>query len=175
MVLANPEVVGLAVRQNWSDLEPNEDNFDFSYLDGQVQAAADNGKVVLLRINTQAQKPAWVTQAIQDAGGIFFTFDNAGVPTTIPVFWDPTCLAKKKDMIAALGSHFANNPTVKIVSASFANATSEDWNVPHTTADVANWLADGYTTEKLLDAGQQIIDATMAAFPNQYVTLGNRW
>ncbi len=108
---------------------------------------------------------------MQDAGGIFFTFDNAGVPTTIPVFWDPTYLAKKKNMIAALGSQFASNPTVKIVSASFANATSEDWNVPHDPDGVVDWLAAGYTTEKLVDAGQQIIDATMTAFPNQFVTL----
>jgi hypothetical protein len=43
--------------------------------------------------------------------------------------------------------------------------------VPHGTDDVIAWLAAGYTTEKLVDAGQQIIDATMTAFPNQYVAL----
>src|SRR5207237_955451 len=98
-------------------------------------------------------------------------FVDDGVSVTIPVFWDPTFLAKKKAMIAALGAHFTNNSAVKIVAASFANAKSEDWNVPHTDVDVQNWLAAGYTSEKLLDAGKQIIDATMAAFPNQYVTL----
>ena len=36
---------------------------------------------------------------------------------------------------------------------------------------MAAWFAAGYTSAKLLDAGRQIIDATMAAFPNQYVTL----
>src|SRR6185436_6796114 len=117
---------------------------------------------VLLRIATQSGKPAWVTTAIQNAGGTFFTFENDGVSLTIPVFWDPTYLAKKKAMIAALGAHFTNNSAVKIVVASFANAVTEDWNVPHTAIDVQNWFAVGYTTEKLLDAGQQIIDATMA-------------
>ncbi len=169
--LTNPDVVGLSVRQNWSDLEPSEGVFDFTYLDSQVQAAADHNKVVLLRINSQANKPAWVTQAVQDAGGTFFTFDDSGVPTTIPVFWDPTYLAKKMSMIAALGAHFGSNPTVKIVTASFANAKSEDWSVPHEEDEVTNWIAAGYTTEKLVDAGQQIIDATMVAFPNQYVAL----
>jgi hypothetical protein len=42
---------------------------------------------------------------------------------------------------------------------------------PHTPPDIARWLALGYTSEKMLDAGRTIIDATMAAFPNQYVTL----
>ena len=101
----------------------------------------------------------------------FFTFFDNGVPTTIPVFWDPTYLAKKTDMIRALGAHYASNRSIAIVSASFANATSEDWNVPHTSADVVNWFAVGYSTAKVLDAGQQIIDATMEAFPNQYVCL----
>jgi len=74
-------------------------------------------------------------------------------------------------MIAALGAHFTNNPTVTIVTASFANAKSEDWNVPHTPDLVAEWLSLGYTSQEMLDAGQQIIDATMEAFPNQYVAL----
>ena len=169
--LENPDLVGFSIRQDWADLEPSEGNFDWSFLDSEVAKAATVGKGILLRINTQAGKPAWVTAAIEEAGGIFFTFDDDGVPTTIPVFWDPTFLAKKKAMIAALGAHFTNNPTVQIVVASFANATSEDWNVPHTAPEIADWFAAGYTTEKMLDAGKQIIDATMAAFPNQYVTL----
>jgi hypothetical protein len=74
-------------------------------------------------------------------------------------------------MIAALGARYSNNPAVKIVGASFANAKSEDWGVPHLPAEVTAWFAAGYTSAKMLDAGRQIIDATMAAFPNQYVTL----
>lgn len=169
--LENPDLVGISIRQDWAALEPSEGNFDWTFLDAQVAAAAASGKVILLRINTQAGKPGWVTTAIQQAGGLFFTFDDNGVPTTIPVFWDPTFLAKKKAMITALGAHFTNDPTVKIVVASFANSTSEDWSVPHTGPDVANWFTVGYTTEKMLDAGKQIIDTTMAAFPNQYVTI----
>jgi hypothetical protein len=60
---------------------------------------------------------------------------------------------------------------VKIVGVSFANSKNEDWNVPHTPPEVTAWFAAGYTSAKMLDAGRQIIDATMAAFPNQYVTL----
>jgi hypothetical protein len=169
--LANPDVVGMSIRQDWAALEPSEGNFDWSYLDSEVARAAAAGKVVLLRIRTQSGKRAWVTTAIQNAGGTFFTFNDEGVTVTIPVFWNPTYLAKKKAMIAALGAHFTANPTIRVVAASFANAISEDWNVPHAAEDIPNWFAAGYTTDKLLDAGKQIIDATMAAFPNQYVTL----
>ena len=170
-VLDNPDVDGISIRAGWAGLEPAEGVFDWTFVDSEVARAAAAGKKVLLRIGTQAGKPDWVTQAVTNAGGVFFTFDDNGVTTSIPVFWDPTYLAKKKAMIAALGVHFANNPTVKIVTASFANATSEDWNVPHTPDLVARWLSLGYTSEKMLDAGKQIIDATMVAFPNQFVAM----
>jgi hypothetical protein len=169
--LANPSVDGISIRQDWKDLEPTEGGYDGNFLDSEVARAAAAGKQVLLRINSQFAKPAWVTSAVEKAGGSFFTFDKDGIQTTIPVFWDPTCLAKKKAMIAALGAHFTKNAAIKIACASFANANSEDWSVPHTPPDVTNWLALGYTSEKMLDAGKQIIDATMAAFPKQYVTL----
>ena len=171
-VLADPDVDGITLRQAWSEIEPTEGNFDFSYLDTAVANCASHGKPVLLRIGTQKSKPEWVTQAVANSGGSFFTFtDTDGEQVTIPVFWDPVFLAKKKAMITALGAHFTNNPTIKVVVASFSNATSEDWNVPHGPSDVTQWLAVGYTTEKLLDAGKQIIDTTMAAFPNQIVAL----
>jgi Beta-galactosidase len=170
-VLANDDVDGVSLGESWSDLEPADGVFDWAFLDSTVGAAAAAGKQVLLRISTQSGRPSWVDSAVQTAGGSFFTFDDDGVTTTIPVFWDSTYLAKETAMIAALGAHFTNNPAVKIVTASFANASSEDWNMPHTPDYVAQWLALGYTTQKMLDAGRQVIDATMSAFPNQYVTL----
>src|SRR5215831_12030683 len=135
--LADPDVDGITIQQNWSDLEPTEGAFNWTFLDSAVAASGAAGKGVLLRIGTQFGKPAWVTTAIQNAGGSFFTYTNNGVSVSIPVFWDPTFLAKKTDMIAALGAHFTNNPTVKIISTSFANASYEDWYVPDTRTYVS--------------------------------------
>jgi Beta-galactosidase len=170
-VLNNPNVDGVTVRLNWADLEPTEGQYDFTYLDTTLASVNAVGKKALLRVMTQGAKPAWVTTAIQNAGGLFFTFTTKGTKTTIPVFWDPTFLAKKTAMIQALGAHLTITPGLAIVVASFANATSEDWNVPHTSADVTQWQSLGYTSDKLIGAGHMIIDATMAAFPNQFVTL----
>lgn len=169
--LDNPNIMGVSIRFDWSTLEPTEGVFDFTFLDSEVARAAAAGKKVMLRINTQASKPEWVTQAIKDKGGKFFTFDDSGVTTTIPVFWNPTFLKKKKNMINALGAHFSSNPAIVIVTCSFANAKSEDWSVPHTEEEIANWFAVGYKTSKMLSAGKSIIDTTMAAFPNQYVAM----
>ena len=159
----------MSVRQDWAELEPNEGSFDFSFLDSEVARIAAAGKKILLRINTQAGKPSWVSDAVTAAGGVFYTFvDDDGTQNTIPVYWDPTFLAKKKAMIVALGAHFTNNPALAVVWTSFANARSEDWSVPHTPSQVEAWQQVGYTTDKLLEAGKEIIDTTMMAFPNQY-------
>ncbi len=169
--LDNPDVKGISIRFDWAALEPSEGQFDFSFLDSEVARAAAAGKLVMLRIMTQGGKPAWVTTAVKNKKGKFFTFDDNGVVTSIPVFWNGTFLKKKKNMINALGAHFGNNPAVVMVSCSFANATSEDWNVPHTAEEITDWFAVGYKTSKMLNAGKQIIDTTMAAFPNQIVTM----
>ena len=63
-------------------------------------------------------------------------------------------------MIAALDAHFSSNPTIKIVAAGFANANSEDWNVPHTPSEVVAWFDAGYTTEKLLVTGSTMFPMT---------------
>jgi hypothetical protein len=183
-VYSDPDVDGIGVRQSWADLEPTEDVYNWSYLDNVTARAAAAGKAVLLRIGTGGGDialggscPTWVMDAVAaeplPASQKFYTFwdsDN-GRSVTIAVFWDPVWLAKKTAMITALGARYSSNPAVKIVGASFANAKSEDWGVPHLPAQVTAWFAAGYTSAKMLDAGRQVINATMAAFPNQYVTM----
>jgi hypothetical protein len=74
-------------------------------------------------------------------------------------------------LIQAAGAHYAANPNIVVVACSFANSTTGDWNVPTSPEDIPNWLAAGYTTELMVNAGETIIDATMAAFPNRNVNM----
>src|SRR4029453_2918490 len=164
-VLNNPDVTGVWIRHGWASLEPAEGVFDWTFLDSEVARAAAAGKQVMLRIRTQEAKPRWAPAAISSGGGTLFAFFDNGVRTTLPVFWDPTFLAKKTAMITALGEHFPNNPAVTLVVASFANCCSEDWGVPHTPPDIINWLALGYTSEKMIKAGRKLSEATRGVSP----------
>ena len=182
IVYSDPDVDGISVRQKWSDLEPLEGVYDFRYLDDVIARAGAAGKALLLRIITGGGDialggncPTWVMNAVAaeplPPSQKFFTFNDGGRSVTIAVFWDPVWLAKKTAMITALGARYSGNPAVKIVGVSFANASSEDWGVPHLPPEVTAWFAAGYTSARMLNAGRQIIDATMAAFPNQFATL----
>ena len=178
--LTNPSVDGISLRQHWVELEPREGVFKFDYLDGEIARAEKAGKKVSIRVPTGGDEmPAWVTAAVLNAGGNTFTFTDSGGQHTIPVYWDPTFLAKKNAVMAALGARYRNRPAVKVVVASFANATTADWNVPHNTAvdagyrtsEVTRWQKAGYTTQKMINAGKTVIDAAMQAFPNQVISV----
>lgn len=178
--LSSSSVDGVSLRQHWVDLEPSDGVFNFAYLDGEIARANAAGKQVSISLSTSGDEtPAWVMAAVRNAGGNTFSFTDSNGPHTIPVFWDPTLLAKKNAAMAALGARYSNHPAVKIVVASFANATTADWNVPHGTdieagygtSEVTRWQRAGYTTQRMIDAGKSVIDTAMKAFPNQVISL----
>jgi hypothetical protein len=169
-ILTNPLVAGVTVRWQWQDVELMEGRYDWSYFDGEITKVAKAGKKVLLRISSGGKNtPEWVF----DAGVQTFSFvdPQTNATITIPVWWDPIFLEKKKDFIAAMGRHFTANPNIVLVSSSCANTTSDDWAVPTSNTDIQNLLAKGYTSSKLINACEDIIDATMAAFPNQFTLM----
>jgi len=173
--LTNPDVVGIAVRNGWRLVEPVEGQFDWSFLDAEVARATNAGKKIILRVPAGGvSTPSWVFAA----GVKTFTFTDSNPyhstynqTVTIPVFWDPILLAKKSDLMAAMGAHFAGNSTVVMVGVSGANATTDDWNVPNAPADIEQWKSLGYTSSKLITACEQQIDTAAAAFPQCTISM----
>jgi len=185
-VLSNPDVDGISLRQGWHAVNPSEDTYDWSYFDTEITKAKNAGKKVLIRVvNGGKGLPDWVRAASEAAGEPTFSFyetaAQGGGIVTEPVFWAPTLLAKKAKLIAAFGTRYNSNPTVAIVTCQFAGARNDDWNVPSGTtmdgippsgsSETSRWLAAGYTPAKMIDAGNQVVNNTMAAFPDKPVGL----
>jgi hypothetical protein len=183
-VIFNPDVDGISLRIGWSLVNPSEDVYDWSYFDTEITRAQNAGKKVLIRVSDGGKSvPDWVRAASAAAGEPTFSFYAAqdGAVITQPVFWAPTLLANKAKLMAAFGARYDSNPTVAIVTCQFAGARNDDWSVPDgTTVDgiapsgsteVSRWLAAGWTTAKMVDAGNEIVANTMAAFPSKPVGL----
>ena len=176
-ILNDSRIVGLDVAKKWPEVEPTEGVFDWSGLDSEVAQAVAHGKKILFAIASGGtQCPDWLLANYPDIQTFTFIDTNPysptyGQPLTIPVFWDPIFLAKTQALIQAAGARYASNPNIVVVGTSFANSLGGDWNIPGSPEDIANWLAAGYTSELMVSAGETIIDATMAAFPNQNVVL----
>jgi hypothetical protein len=195
-ILTHPNVAGVVLRGQWQEVAPSEGVYDWSYFDTELARMTNADKAVLLRITAGGRNtPSWVLEA----GAQTFSFLDTnpysttyGETLTIPVFWDPIFLEKKKAFIAAMGGHFAAprvflkrkrppltaigqrlaaNGMITLVSTACANATTSDWHVPHSEADIAQWLALGYTSEKVIQACKETIDATMTAFPHQHILM----
>jgi hypothetical protein len=184
--LSNPDVDGISLREGWNAVNPSEDTYDWSYFDTEIAKAKNAGKKVLIRVlDGGTSLPDWVRAASEAAGEPTFSFyetaAQGGQIVTEPVFWAPTLLAKKAKLIAAFGARYNSNPTVAIVTCQFAGARSDDWNVPDSTTvdgipptgstQTSRWLAAGYTTARMVDAGNQVVNNTMAAFPDKPVGL----
>ena len=176
-ILNDTRIVGLDIGGKWQDIEATEGVYDWSSIDSELAKAEAHGKkVVFTIVSGGVNVPDWLLTDYPDIQTFSFIDTNPyhstyGQELTIPVFWDPIFLAKKIALIQAAGAHFAAHSSIVVVGCAFANATTEDWNIPDAPEDIANWLAAGYTSELMVNAGQTIIDATMAAFPNQNVVL----
>ena len=176
-ILNDPRIMGLDVTDKWGDIERTEGVYDWSSLDSELAQAETHGKKAIFGIvSGGVNVPDWLLANYPDIQTFSFIDPNPysptfGQPLTIPVFWDPIFLAKKIAFIQAAGARYAANPNIVVVGCSFANSTTVDWNIPDAPEDIANWVAAGYTTELMVNAGETIIDATMAAFPNQNVVL----
>jgi hypothetical protein len=195
-ILNHPDVAGVVLRGRWQEVEPSEGVYDWSYFDTELARVADAGKAVLLRISAGGRNtPPWVLEAGVQTFSFVDTYPYSttyGETLTIPVFWDSLFLGKKKAFIAAMGRHFAArrlflerkrppltaigrrlaaNSTITLVATACANATTSDWHVPNSEADITQWLALGYTAERLIQACQETIDATVTAFPHQHILM----
>jgi len=194
-ILGNLDIDMISLQENWADIQPTDAPPSWTHFQTTLQTLAQegNGKSALLRMPTMGgsrtnggNTPDWVFQAmgIPDPGsttaapGTTYSFEDAdGTVKCIPVFWQPVYLAKKKALIAMAGAYLATDPNssiLKIFVVSFANATSEDWNVPDAAngdpSQVTLWLntpgdvppGAGYTTQLMIDAAIHQGNATFS-------------
>gem|GEM_PF-3826881 len=173
-VLQSRDLAGIYIQFGWNVINPAPGRFDWQALDARVNEAQRAGKQVVLANRLSLWNcPEWVKQS-PGVQAIALTDTNpyhksAGQTVRVPTFWDPTYHGAKLAAIAALGQRYAGS--VVGVAAAFANYYTDDWAVPHQTGggrridQVQQWRAAGYSTERMLGVGQQIVEGTAAAFP----------
>ena len=187
----NPSVDGIYLRDDWADIEPTEGTYDWSYIDSQVATADAAHKKIEIGIRAGTNTPNWVyTDGAKQFNTITLESAQGNFCQTafVPVPWDPIFLAKWTGFINAFAAHYANNPNVVAIKLSGIDITTEEIGAPQETGetiskgnkgrggetcktndDVSEWIADGYTGQKMLTAWQTIVNAYATAFPRQYL------
>jgi hypothetical protein len=109
----NPWVSGFAVFERWGDLEPQEGQFDFSYLDCQAEAAETLGKPVIFIVEsafdgtTMYGPPGWLFTAPNDRP--YVTLSD-GTHCLVP--WDPVVNDAFLVAAKAIAARYDNDPNV---------------------------------------------------------------
>jgi PKD repeat protein len=167
--LANANVDGVLLRTEWNVVEPTAGTYNWSYLDGQVAAAAASGKKVSLVVKPGANTPTWVYAG----GAVSFSYTDpkSGLPAAMPLPWDPVFLADWTQFIQALGVRYGSWAALTQVKVTGINMSSEETNLPNTSTDTTDWQAAGYTRVKVENAWQTIADAYSQAFPEVKIAL----
>ncbi|NMC21190.1 MAG: alpha/beta hydrolase fold domain-containing protein [Thermogutta sp.] len=167
-----PFIDGWLVRPGWDKVEPQEGNFDWTYIDNEIALAKKLKKRITLCVLGGPQTPDWV----YDAGASSFAFRlganrkygrKSDRDVRIPVLWDETYLAKWTALVRELGRRYDREEAVVLIHITGATGNGLEMQLPFGPEDRKNWDRLGYTPEKAIKAWQRIIDAFADAFPSK--------
>ena len=175
-------VFGVYVRLEWSVIEPNQGQYDWSTLDAETSRAVASGKQISIGVATGNFSPAWLYS--EGVGyGTFVVNDAQGncLTVTIPVPWDPTYQQEYATMLSALSAHLQSSGaynTVQVVKITPMNEWTEEMRVPSASRpgktgcqQVSNavtiWQSLGYRPSKVVDAWNEAAQSVANAFPGK--------
>ncbi|HVP20318.1 MAG TPA: beta-galactosidase [Anaerolineaceae bacterium] len=167
----NPAVDGIVIRTFWSNVQPAPDQFDWSFIDSQVQAASASGKKVILVVLPGAFTPQWALQGVQSEKFVVDYGFIQGTTVTLPLPWDATYLSRWFAFVRVLGQRYDSNPAIVNIPASGPTSISEEMSLPNDQAAIAKWKQLGYTLEKYEGAWQQTLAAFVQSFPTTQISL----
>jgi len=176
-VLPMPEVTGVSLREDWQHLEPNEQRFDWAFLDKEIGRARGADKLFTLRLYPGVRTPEWVYAA--GAERFRYTSINPGLgrektygeTLSFPVPWDPVAHAKWRALVTAVGRRYGQDRRLVMVHVMGPNAKAAEMFLPNQPADMVTWARVNYTPEKLVEAWKLTIDLYAAAFPHAMLSL----
>ena len=163
-VWSNPVVRGVCVRTVWRNLQPEENRFDWSYLDEAVALAARHGKSVGVSVAAGISTPDWVYRG--GAERFDFTLTGRWKPTrhmTMPEPWDEQFLKKWGGTVRAMGQRYDRNDNVAYVVMGGLGFSIESSFVK-TPEDIAKLQSLGGAA-RWLEGAKRIVDLYAEAFP----------
>ena len=119
-ISALPFVDGFYLEIDWASVEPSRDNFDWAFLDRQIEAVATTGRKAMVAVRAgglATRTPEWIFNS-----GVAYlsTRDYRPVPKCgqslkVPLPWDENYLSFFSKMITAMGARYASNPILAAI------------------------------------------------------------
>jgi len=169
--LNNPSISGVALQIHWSDLEPAENEPDWSKLDALFAAAQTSKKWVQLLIFPGFFTPAWALKGVETAPFPLQYGPGQGTVESLPVPWDMVYLNRWFSFLDRLSARYGKSPSFRVIAADGPTSVSAEFTLPKSPADLRKWQNLSYTSSKYIGAWQKVFQAYSTDFPNQYVSL----
>jgi Beta-galactosidase len=151
----NPNVVGVALRAAWSELERSSGQFNWSYLDEAIQIAGAKKKFVAISVIAGIYSPDWIFKSVKL---LQLTGRDAKHRNTAPTPWDSNYLSAWKAFVQAFGERYDGNPVIGYITAS-GPGRAEECYVVDDPFDAAQFDANRWVA-----AADQIVGYYNAAF-----------
>jgi hypothetical protein len=184
-----PGVDGMLLTGDWSAIETNLNEYNWSHLDQWMNYASIRGRKIDLGIRAGDGIPSWLFLPPTNGAGatpLAFTVSPHGgntgqcISETNTVVWSAAFLTNWSSMLSALSAHLRNAGTysnVTLLRLTGINRTTDELRLPAETASstgldcVSNapaiWAANGFTPSNLLSAWSNILTAFNASFPDK--------
>lgn len=166
----NPQVAskdfveGILVRVVWEHCEKTDSVFDWSLIEGQIQAANSYNKKISLAVGSGPLVPDWVYQ--KGAISLQVTMPPSG--DTIAVPWDSVYLHYWTRFVSALGERFDGDSTIRLVYISNSSTNGFEMQLPFGSTPTLTDLS--YSDAKMIASWKKVVDAFGAAFPSHYLS-----
>lgn len=161
-IAALEHVDGVLVRVAWEDIETSPGVYDWSLIDGQIQAAQSYGIKISLAVVNGLVAPDWLPAM----GTQMFDYTFHKSQESIPVPWDATFQSRWTQFIADFGARYANEDTISLVYVTNSSSNGFEMQLPRSPTDTINWMNIGYTDALYADSWKVAMDAFAQALPN---------
>ncbi len=183
-VFTDPSVSGVDLLVQWSYLEPQRGDIDWSILDCVFEQADAHDKFVVLTLIPGFASPSWVLRLPGVRTQSFtFSYNNNAPARPLPLPWDQSYLSSWFTFLGAVAGRYGTNPAFRMIEVAGPTSVSSEMSLPDRTSgdaalpsstggsDVAEWMALGYTPTRYVAAWKQVFAEYHHLFPDQYLGL----
>lgn len=167
----NSNISGITFRTSWADVEPAQGDFEWTKLDTVFDNAEKNGKWVELVLIPGFGTPAWALQGVQTGSFSIIYGPGKGENLMLPLPWDEIYLNRWFSFLKVVSARYQNRPSFIKIAADGPTSLSGEMTLPNAPADLCNWVAQGYTSDRIINAWKQVFANYAQIFPRQYFSL----
>ncbi len=169
---SNPDISGVVCRFRWETLEPSPNNFNWTFIDGEILKAQNANKKISLQ--PVGGRPTWLIDSLH-AQGYYYIDKNPIHPTFGQIVsgvlpWDSIYISRLKILYQNLAAKYANDTTVSYFNliASQMSRNLPDTILTDTTLLIQQpfWTAFNYNADTLAVLMDTMIDYYMNLFPS---------